>query len=258
MNGRGLAWDLGKYVLTGVLSFIAALVYTEFRLKPVRNVSLVPLTMERHDTCDVKHQKLSEAIQRLGADTAGAPQEDSYASYLKALQSQPPAGDTKRWVVLKNLAPQELVPQLVQEGIFQCEHRDPNNQRDWRYNTFLVVQVAVLLHEPTAYVFKRSCSLSYQGAEIPLRASMEEISITALASIKTDPEMLVVGQTRALFLRYDTQEADQIQQGKFTDLVKKMDEKKVEVIIKCTVIQEEGEQPIGRTKPYSVSVRTFL
>jgi hypothetical protein len=257
MGWPELAWDIGKYVLTGLLSFIAALAWTEFRLRPARNVSLVPLLMEKHSVCRVDSQKLSETIRRLGLDTADPSEEDSYALYLKALWTS--AEESRKWVVQKRLVPQDVIPQLDQDGVLTCELLDPNKQQDYRYHTFLVVQVAVLLNEPIAYVFRRSCTLLYQGEEIPLRASVEEVPLSELHGFRTDPEILVIGQTRTIFLQYDTQEADRIHQDKFTDLIKKMDEKKVEVTIRCTVIQERGEQLIGRPKPpFIVSVRTAL
>lgn len=46
MKWPQFTWDLGKYVLTGILSFIASLFYTDYRLAPSRNVNLVPLSIK--------------------------------------------------------------------------------------------------------------------------------------------------------------------------------------------------------------------
>ena len=40
MAAKDLPWQIVGYVITGVLSFIASLIYTEFRTAPRRNVTL--------------------------------------------------------------------------------------------------------------------------------------------------------------------------------------------------------------------------
>jgi hypothetical protein len=255
MEGRGVLGELVKYVLTGVLSFIAALGYTEWRLKPGRNVSLVPLAMERHDTCKVNFDELRSKTPTANTNVS---QEDDYTLYLKALIK-----DSGQGVLLKKIVPTQLLPRLEEDKILSCERPDPDHSPDILKNTILIVHVAVLLNDPTAYVFTRSCSLDLPESKaekkpIPLRASIEEIPLSAPATIKTDPVILVIEKTRVLILHYDLRDADNAPQNKFTELVKKMDKGKVDVILTCSVIHSDGEEPIGRLKPYHVSVRTSI
>ena len=116
-----------------------------------------------------------------------------------------------------------------------------------------ILHVAVLLNHPSVYVLKRSCSVWYQGAKMDLNISDKEIPITDIPGIKTTPEILLIQQTQPLYLLYDTQGAAQIHQPTFTNLATA---KSVDLAIRCTVVHDQGEDSIGRMKPYTVSVRT--
>jgi hypothetical protein len=272
-----LGRDLGKYVITAMVSFVTSFLYTEYRLGPEHNVSLVPLVMEKQDACEVDGGKLKEVLQQLPTDPKPDPKEVlqqlpmdpkpdpkeepqknyTYRSYLEALEQQRPM-DKTRQVIDKRLILEEHFLRLQDDQVLKCEDRDPVGKSDLRYFTFLTVQVAVFLNEPFAYVLKRSCSLGYLKEEIPLRASLEEISPTSLGKIEVEPEILVIEKTRPLILTYDMRGADNIRRAAFDDLLKKMAEGKVDVTIKCTVVQTKGEKPIGGGQPYTVSVRTLL
>jgi hypothetical protein len=262
MEWQELRRDLGKYVITAIVSFVTSFLYTEYRLRPEHNVSLVPLVMEKQDACEVDGGKLKEVLQQLPLDPKPDPKEEpqkkyTYRSYLEALEQQRPI-DKPRQVIDKRLILEEHSLRLQDDQVLKCGYRDPVGRADLRYFTFLTVHVALFLNEPFAYVLKRSCSLGYQQDEIPLRASLEEIPPSTLGKIEVEPEILIIEKTRPLILTYDMRGADNVRRPAFDDLLKKMTEGKVNVTIKCTVVQTKGEKSIGHGKPSTVSVRTLL
>jgi hypothetical protein len=262
MEWPELRKDLGKYVITAIVSFVTSFFYTEYKLRPEHNVSLVPLVMEKQDACEVDGGKLKEVLQQLPPDPTPDPKEEpqknhTYRSYLVALEQQRPM-DKTRQVIDKRLILEEHILRLQDDQVLKCVYRNPVGQSDLRYFTFLTVHVALFLNEPFAYVLKRSCSLGYEHEEIPLRASLEEIPPTTPGKIEVEPEILIIEKTRPLILTYDMRGADNIRKAPFDDLLKKMTEGKVDVTIKCTVVQTRGEKPIGGGQPSTVSVRTRL
>jgi hypothetical protein len=262
MEWHGLAEDFGKFALTAIVSFVASLLYTEYRVKPEHNVNLVPLVMQKYDACEVNGKKLKEVLDDLPSeDEEEGLQKGTYRSYLQTLEIEKASRtDKSRMLVEKEFIPEAHFAQLEQDEILKCVFLDPDGKPDLRYHTFLVVHVALFINEPFAYVLRRSCSLGYKNKEIPLRAYLEELPQKTLGKSEAGlaPEILIIEKTRPLVLTYDMKEAGEVDPRSFAELTKKMDEGKVDVTIKCIVVEDRGERSIGRGKPYTVSIRTFL
>ena len=157
--------DFLKYALTACISFAASLLYTNYRLAPGHNITLLPLSVtlpKSNDVCDINQANLRAAIQRSNAatTTAGqlAPQPDSYEFYLTALRSAPAP------YVRKENVPPLFLADLEKEKILSCD-------RQVDAGAGASVETAALLDEPTRYLMRRSCSMAYEGVEIPIRAS---------------------------------------------------------------------------------------
>jgi hypothetical protein len=158
-------------------------------------------------------------------------------------------------VVLKKAVPEGLPTQLEEEKIFSCSRHDPNGKPELQYNTFLVLQVAVVFNAPTTYVLRRSCSISYeQDGKLPMSLSIEAVPVVRLGDNSTsgvEPEILVIREAGSLILLYDTEQADQVNQNEFAQLVQKMREKEIELGIDCVVLNPE-DISIGGSKRFRV------
>ena len=156
MEWQELRKDLGKYVITAIVSFVTSFLYTEYRLGPEHNVSLVPLVMEKQDACEVDGGKLEEVLQQLPLDPKSDPKEEpqknyTYRSYLEALEQQRPK-DKTRQVIDKRLILDEHFLRLQDDQVLKCGYQDPVGKSDLRYFTFLTVQVAVFLKDRKSVV----------------------------------------------------------------------------------------------------------
>lgn len=232
MATRDFLLELAKYAFTGLATFGASALYTQYQLEPKRNISVIPLSIETLDSCDVGPAELEDASKR-SLTNAG-----DYNSYLQALsKSRPPSG---HWIVQKRLVPEELLPQLETDRVLKCSGRDKDNHPDPRYNTFLVLQAAVVMEQPNAYLLKRSCSLTYEGEKIPLNAFAEAIELRPLGggAVSAEPEALMVRGTNNLILQYDTRNADQINQKAFANLISSKEP--VDLSLRCTVVHAAG------------------
>jgi hypothetical protein len=244
-----MAWtdffqDFGKFLLTGILSFAASSYYTELRMDPGRNVSLVPLSIsiEHPQFCVVDRNKLKDASKQLGSAGATFSSTLTYESYLNALVAQVSARDGSGSQVNKRIVPGELLPRLEKEGILNC-----NQQQDTRYSTF-TLQTAALLDQPTVYILKRSCRLFYGDEEIPIRAS------AGAGGGVTEPEMLTIRESSNLIFYYDKRQPDKVNHPRFNKLLEEAGDKPVELRVECFVISPNEDKPIGGQRPYSVNV----
>jgi hypothetical protein len=203
MTWSTFAEDFGKYLLTGAITFIASLTYTEYRIEPRHNVTLVPLSIKVETSnlaCTVDQEKLTDSIKHIDA-SASLPQSDTYESYLKILASSK--------LVLKEFVPPKFLPQLEKQQILVCDQQVP------RGATF-TLETAALLDQPTQYLLRRSCSMLYQDVEIPIRASTDAKSTNHWT---TEPETLPLRETRSLMFSYDEGRGNKITQNKFVELV---------------------------------------
>src|SRR5262245_45064472 len=122
MTKTEIATEFGKYAITGIISFLASLAYTNFRIEPGRNVSLVPLYIEKRESCEVAEEKLKVAYDALGGVDKSPPAKHSYEYYLRNLYELRDRDDeTNRHVIFKNAVPPEFVARLEKEQIFKCD-----------------------------------------------------------------------------------------------------------------------------------------
>lgn len=231
--------DLGKYLVTGVITFIASLAYTEYQLAPRRNMTLVPLSIKLENSnlaCTVDQEKLTDSIKRIDAsETAPSlPQSDTYESYLKILSSSK--------LVLKEFVPPRFLPQLEKKQILLCD------QQVERGAAF-TLETAALLDQSTHYLLRRSCSMLYQGVEIPIRASADAKSTNHGV---TEPETLLIRETASLIFSYDGRREGNITKNKFVELVQKVSKEDIELSVKCRVISSDNDIEIGGRRPYRV------
>ena len=241
MTSSGVIQDFGKYLLTGVISFIASFGYTEYRFEPTRNVSLVPISIsfETSGACTVDPTKLNDAIKRIdpSGTTSSPSQSDSYKSYLIALSSNVSK------LVLKENVPVELLPRLENERVLICNQEVPP------YATFSL-EAAALFDQPTAYLLKRSCSVLYQGVEIPIRASAQANSTIGRV---TELETVPIRETGNLIFHYDERRKDRMKEKKFIEMKEKVSREGIELSVKCHVISPYNDKEIGGQRSYLVS-----
>lgn len=228
-----LALDFLKYALTACVSFGASLLYTNYRLEPRHNVTLLPLSVtlpKSSDVCDVNQTNLKAAIQQ--AKDANpivgiAPQTDSYEFYLTLLSASS--------YVRKELVPPSFLADLERDNILTCE-------RQIDTNTGASLESAALLDQPTKYLMRRSCSMLYENVEIPIRASAQRKS-TEFGTV--EPDTLLIDETSNIMFSFDQRRASDLTQNKFDKLMQKLREKEVPLSIKCQVIAADNEVEVG-------------
>lgn len=240
MDRRELFAELAKFCATGIVAFGASVVYTDYRLAPRNNVSVIPLSIEKITSCDVDESRLDATLKAIDSPPASALQ-DPYGSYLRAMvKSRSPL---TRWIVQERLVPGEFLPRLKDEGILRCSKGGDKAASDLRYNTFLVVQAALIVNQPTAYILRRSCWLRYGNTNIPVSAATDAVPVRMLGdmTIAMAPQTYVFRETGSLILQYDTTRADEIDETTFGQL---MVSKSTDVDVQCMVIQPARDDAI--------------
>ncbi len=228
-----LTLDFLKYALTACVSFGASLLYTNYKLEPGHNVTLLPLSVtlpKSNDVCDVNEANLKAAIQRAKDTnpTVGlAPQTDSYEFYLTLLSASP--------YVRKELVPPSFLANLEKDQILICE-----SQID--ANAGASLETAALLDQPKRYLMRRSCSMIYENVKIPIRASAQKKS-TEYGAI--EPDTLLIDETSNIMFSYDQSRKSDVAQRKFDKLMQELREKEVALSIKCHVIASDNEVEVG-------------
>jgi hypothetical protein len=194
MNWPTFAEDFGKYLVTGIVTFGASLVYTEYRLLPGHNVNLVPLSIsfeKANIACAVDRKKLTNSISHIrSSDSLSSPSQSvPYDSYIKALSKEVRASTT----VLRELVPENLLKQLEDEQILTCNQPAPEGST-------LALEAAALFEQPTTYLLKRSCFMVYRDVNIPIRVS---IGVGSTNHQDTEPDTVSIRETGQLFFSYD-------------------------------------------------------
>ena len=110
------------------------------------------------------------------------------------------------------------------------------------------VETAALLDEPTRYLMRRSCSMAYEGVEIPIRASAANKS-TEYGAV--EPDTLLIDETSNIMFSFDENRRSDAAERKFGKLMQELREKEAELSIKCHVIASDNEVEIGG-RPYLV------
>lgn len=143
--------------------------------------------------------------------------------------------------MLKEFVPPGFLARLEEEGILTCNQHVPENA------TF-TLEAATLFEQPTPYLFKRSCSMLYQGVEIPIRLSADA---KATNHRETEPETVSIKETGNLFFFFDKSRSNEIKEKKFVELTQKMKNTTIELSLKCLVISPSKDIEIGG-RPYTL------
>lgn len=235
-----------KFVITGLLAFVASATYTSCQLAPTRNVAIVPLSIQTLESCEV-----NEARRPRGHV------DKSVVEYLRALDESPPPEAGRRVVQRRFLAP-EVFGKLQKLGFFVCADNDWTGQLDPRF-TFLLVHAAVLVDRPSPYLLKRSCTLRHAGEAIPLTVFAEAVQLRTLGGfpVTAQPEAFPVRDATSVVLQYDTRDAARVNKVAFRQLAGSKG--KVALTVSCSVVlPSAGEQEIGGARTYEVKAPSSI
>jgi hypothetical protein len=255
MSSSELIKDLLKFIITGVIAFVVSLLYTNYRLMPRYNITLVPLSITlgklgTSDTaCTVDRAKLTAAINRTNESKSTPFSPDSYVTYLKTLSPYE--------LVLQDIVPQEFRPSLEKEEILLCN-------KSFEPSADITLEAAAMFREPTPYLMRRVCSMSYANVEFPIRAAAERQPVEspirgategrAISHRFVEPETLLIRETTRLMFAYT--EEDPTATSKLADLAQKVDKEDIKLSVKCSVISIGSETYTavgGQSYPVEVS-----
>lgn len=215
-DAKSILMEAGKFIITGILTFLSSCLYTDLVTRPAANVSIIPLAIQNDTACQVSPDQLSKTH---GAPPAiGTSAADEYTINLVAQpvplqgwtgvlhRASPAAPDEYRAYlgsintkyIFQKTVKSNIWTQLQDDRIIACA-----GSSEASLGTTFAVQGTLIIDQPSTYVLDRDCRLRMDDEkDIPVRA------YTALAAgdapqARESDKTLAVQATTPIFFKYD-------------------------------------------------------
>jgi hypothetical protein len=264
-----------SYALTGLAAFAASAAYTNYRMVPERNLTLIPLSFERVKMCRVNRVELRNRLQSVSFRPLIVPHQSEtervQLAALAALQSdarsaEDPSKAKAEWFVDARAFEPVGLAELKAQGVIVCTPaRAADGKPDHRYGTQVRVQALVLMDSPATYSVDRDCTLGVRDPQqglskvmrIPMKAYTSPGAYVAAGVSVPQGEVpsLTLRRSGELSLVYDESRARDVDQGAFNDLVDrtKRDQKwSLIVSIDCKFVSSRGKESLATDRVFEI------